>query len=101
MKRVRDGEELHPRSDEDLFTDANGSGVEENAVQVDERVLVNRNVHSVVAEEGRLDPDTSPDVAEELDEHALATSSIAIRRCRECLKKNACTLGEREQFGIA
>jgi hypothetical protein len=98
---VRDGKKLYPRSDEDLVAKADRSGIEEDAVHVDERVLANRNVPAIVAEERRLDPDTGSDATDELDECSVAPSGIGGWRCSEGVKKDACTLGKREQFGIA
>lgn len=76
VDRVRNREELNAGSDEDVRANANGCGIQEHAVHVDEGVIADRDMLAVVTEKRRLDPDAIADVIQELDEGAVARSGV-------------------------
>lgn len=63
---MRDGEQLHPRTNKRVRSDSDLGRVEEYAVDVHERACAQVDVLAVVAEEGGLDPDILADLAEQL-----------------------------------
>ena len=91
-----------PGRDEHALADANRSAVEHDAIEVDERVVADRDMSSVVAMERRLDRDALAELADQLRENSqpVAASSgaeslyaLASRRARSRSSNSAGSAG--------